>query len=129
MNNLESLLKELGCKTPAGEIDPDHRDGIMNFLTMELEYRKQHKIKRLLRLSGIRQVKTLEQFDWHFNPASAGRHPDIRQLPLDRRRFNLVLIGDTGLGKSHMPQLYVMRRSSGVIPLSALPPSTSFQES
>ncbi|HXZ30540.1 MAG TPA: ATP-binding protein, partial [Dehalococcoidia bacterium] len=47
---------------------PDHRNGSMHFLTMELEYRTQHKIKRLLMLSGIRQVKTLEQFDWHFNP-------------------------------------------------------------
>ena len=103
MHNLESLLKELGCKTPAGEIHPDHRDGIMNFLTMELEYRKQHRIKRLLRLSGIKQVKTLEQFDWHFNPRISKE--DILTFvnsPWIEDAFNLVLIGDTGLGKTHI---------------------------
>jgi len=103
MNNLESLLKELGCKTPAGEINSDHRDGITNFLTMELEYRKQYKIKRLLRLSGIKQVKTLGQFDWHFNPRISKE--DILTFvnsPWIEDAFNLVLIGDTGLGKSHI---------------------------
>jgi len=103
MNTLEALLKELCCKTPAGEIDPDHRDSIMNFLTMELDYRKQHRIKRLLRLSGIRQVKTLGQFDWHFNPRISKE--DILTFvnsPWIEDAFNLVLIGDTGLGKSHI---------------------------
>jgi DNA replication protein DnaC len=103
MNNLESLLKELGCKTPVGEIDSDSRDGITNFLTMELEYRRQFKIKRLLRLSGIKQVKTLGQFDWHFNPRISKE--DILTFvnsPWIEDAFNLVLIGDTGLGKSHI---------------------------
>jgi len=103
MNNLESFLKELGCKTPAGEIDSGSRDGIVNFLKMELEYRRQHRIKRLLRLSGIKQVKTLEQFDWHFNPRISKE--DIMGFvnsPWVENAFNLVLIGDTGLGKSHI---------------------------
>ncbi len=64
MNNLESLLKELGCKTPAEEIASDRREIILDFLKMENEYRRQHKIKRLLRLSGLKQVKTLDQFDY-----------------------------------------------------------------
>ena len=43
MNNLESLLKELGCKTPVEEIASDRRDTILDFLKMEIEYRRQHK--------------------------------------------------------------------------------------
>lgn len=104
-NNLESLLRELGCKTPAGEIDADSSNTIANFLKMELEYRRQHKIQRLLRLSGIRQVKTFEQFDWHFNPRISKE--DILGFvnsPWIENAFNLVLIGDTGLGKSHIAQ-------------------------
>jgi hypothetical protein len=31
---------------------------------MEIEYRRQHKIKRLLSMSGIKHVKTLDQFDY-----------------------------------------------------------------
>jgi hypothetical protein len=64
MNDLEFLLKELGCKTPADEITSERRETILEFLKMETEYRRQHRIKRLLALSGIKQVKTLEQFDY-----------------------------------------------------------------
>lgn len=103
MNNLESLLKESGCRTPADEISTDRRDTVADFLKMEIEYRKQHKIKRLLRLSGIKQVKTLAQFDWHFNPKVS--RDDIMAFvnsPWIENAFNLLLIGDTGLGKSHI---------------------------
>ena len=103
MNNLESVLKELGCKTPAGEIPSDQRETVIGFLKREIEYRRQHKIKRLLTLSGIKHVKTLDQFDWHFNPKIS--KDDILTFihsPWIENAFNLVLIGDTGLGKSHI---------------------------
>jgi DNA replication protein DnaC len=103
LNNLESLLKELGCKTPAEEIASDRREILLDFLKMENEYRRQHKIKRLLRLSGLKQVKTLDQFDWLFNPKISKE--DILTFvnsPWIEKAFNLVLIGDTGLGKSHI---------------------------
>jgi DNA replication protein DnaC len=103
MNNLESLLKELGCKTPAEEIPSDRRQIILDFLQGESEYRKQHKIKRLLSQSGLKQVKTLDQFDWLFNPKVSKE--DILSFvnsPWIEKAFNLVLIGDTGLGKSHI---------------------------
>jgi DNA replication protein DnaC len=103
MNDLESLLKEVGCKTPADQIASDRRDGILDFLKMEIEYRRQHKIKRLLRLSGIKQVKTLDQFDWHFNlKISKDDILTFVNSPWIENAFNLVLIGDTGLGKSHI---------------------------
>jgi len=103
MNNLESLLRELGCKTPTDEIPSDRRDTILDFLKMEIEYRRQCKIKRLLSISGIKHVKTLEQFDWQFNPKIS--KDDILSFvnsPWIESAFNLVLIGDTGLGKSHI---------------------------
>ena len=62
--NLEALLTELGCRTPIKEIPSDRFGIIEEFLVTEMEYRKQHRIKRLLRASGIKQVKTLSQFDW-----------------------------------------------------------------
>lgn len=103
MNNLESLLKELGCKTPVDEIPADQHDTLLHFLKMEMQYRRQHKIKRLLSLSGIKHVKTLDHFDWHFNPKIS--KDDILSFvnsPWIEKAFNLVLIGDTGLGKSHI---------------------------
>ena len=103
MNDLESLLKELGCKTPADEIASERRDVILDFLKMEIEYRRQHKIKRLLTLSGIKHVKTLDPFDWHFNlKISKDDILTFVNSPWIENAFNLVLIGDTGLGKSHI---------------------------
>jgi len=101
--NLESLLAELGCRTPAREISSDRHDIIADFLMTETEYRRQHKIKRLLRASGIKQVKILSQFDWHFN--SKISKEDIMSFVNSTwidDAANLVLIGDTGLGKSHI---------------------------
>jgi DNA replication protein DnaC len=101
--NLDSLLTELGCRTPVKEIPSDRQNIITDFLTTEMEYRRQHKIKRLLRTSGIKQVKTLSQFDWHFNPKISKE--DIMSFvnsPWIDSAANLVLIGDTGLGKSHI---------------------------
>jgi len=103
MNELESLLQELGCKTPAEEIAFNQRDTILDFLKAEIDYRRQYKIKRLLSMSGIKHVKTLGQFDWHFNPKIS--KDDIMAFvnsPWIENAFNLVLIGDTGLGKSHI---------------------------
>jgi DNA replication protein DnaC len=103
MNDLEALLKELGCKTPAEQIPCDQRHSVTDFLKLEIEYRRQHKIKRLLSMSGIKHVKTLEQFDWHFNPKI--NKDDILTFvnsPWVEQALNLVLIGDTGLGKSHI---------------------------
>jgi len=103
MNELESLLKELSCKTPAGEVPSDQQGIVIGFLKREIEYRRQHKIKRLLSMSGIKHVKTLDQFDWHFNPKIS--KDDIMTFvnsPWVEQAFNLVLIGDTGLGKSHI---------------------------
>lgn len=102
-NNLETLLKDLGCRTPAGEIPPDRRDIIAGFLQTEAEYRRQARIKRLLRLSGIRHVKTLDQFDWHFNQKiSKEEILAFANSPWVESAYNLVLVGDTGLGKSHI---------------------------
>ncbi len=101
--NLDLLLRELGCRTPAKEIPSDRLDIIAEFLRTETEYRRQHKIKRLLRLSGIKKVKTFAQFDWNFNPKISKE--DILSFvsePWIEKAFNLVLIGDTGLGKSHI---------------------------
>lgn len=103
MMNLETLLQDLGFKTPINEIQPDIHNTIAEFLKTEQDYRRQYKIQRLLRLSGIKQVKTLKQFDWHFNP----KIPKEDILSFNNsawieNAFNLVLIGDSGLGKSHI---------------------------
>lgn len=103
MTTLETLFKELELKTPPSEINASDHPTLIPFLEKEKQYREQAKVKRLLRQSGLKQVKTFSQFDWSFNPKMpkeeiiAFAHSDWITQPA-----NLVLIGDAGLGKSHI---------------------------
>lgn len=101
--NLETLFQELELKTPVSEVNANHHPDLITFLEKERQYREQAKIRRLLRQSGLRQVKTFPQFDWSFNT----KLPKEEILAFARSDWitetaNLVLIGDAGLGKSHL---------------------------
>ena len=103
MTNLETLIKELEFKTPPSEINTNDHPTLVGFLEKEKQYREQAKIKRLLRQSGLKTIKTFSQFDWSFNP----KMPKEEILAFARSNWitemaNLVLIGDAGLGKSHL---------------------------
>ncbi|MEK6901457.1 MAG: ATP-binding protein [Nanoarchaeota archaeon] len=103
ISNLELFLQELRFKIPASEIESSTYDTLTRFLTQEKEYRNQYRIKNLLARSGIRQVKTFEQFDWRFNPKiPKGEILDYVHSPWIEKAYNLVIIGDAGLGKSHL---------------------------
>lgn len=106
-HKLETLFKELSIKTPPDEIKTDMYEPLINFLQTEQEYRSQHKIARLLKVSGIKQIKTLGQFDWRFNPRV--KKDDIMTFNNSswiEDGANLILIGDAGLGKSHIARSF-----------------------
>jgi DNA replication protein DnaC len=104
-NGLQELLAHLKLKTPLGSIPTDHHESIQAFLVQESEFQKQHRLKRLLHACGIsqKQIRTFDQFDWAFNP-SAPKHDilEFRNSGWIEDPQNLVLIGDAGLGKSHI---------------------------
>lgn len=105
--NLELLFRELSLRTPIAEVKPECYDVLYAFLSAESEYRRQYKIARLLRISGIRQVKTFSHFDWHFNP-KIPRDDILTFLSSTwvKNAANLLLIGDAGLGKSHIAKAF-----------------------
>lgn len=97
----ETLFKELEFKTPPSEIHPDEM--LRSFLEKEKQYRHQHRIARLLRMSGLKQVKTFAQFDFSLNPKiSKEEIMAFAHSPWITEGGNLILIGDPGLGKSHL---------------------------
>lgn len=103
MKNLDELMLDLGLKTPPNELNLKGKEFILEFLNTEKEYRKQHKFKRLLRMSGIKNIKTFENFNWKFNPKI--KKEDILEFKNSswiESCHNLILIGDTGIGKSHI---------------------------
>jgi DNA replication protein DnaC len=76
---------------------------LLRFLTEESQLREQKRIQHLLRMSGIKRIKRLSDFDWTFNP----RIPRDKLMEFVQTQWlkipcNLVLIGPAGVGKSHL---------------------------
>jgi hypothetical protein len=68
--NLKDLLCSLGMKIPLDEIPENVHDPVSQFLKQEQAHRREWKITRLMKNSGIRsaQIRTFEKFDWAFSP-------------------------------------------------------------
>jgi len=72
-------------------------------LTDETETRSMRKLQRLIQNSGLGAEKTLETFDFTFNPSINAAH--IRELATCRfleRGEGIFFIGPTGTGKTHL---------------------------
>ena len=74
-------------------------------LTDEVERREFKQLARRLSKSGLAPDKTLETFDFTFNPTIHA--PTLRELATCRfveRAENVFLVGPSGVGKSHAAQ-------------------------
>jgi DNA replication protein DnaC len=68
--------------------------------------RRDNAIERRIRQAGFAERKTLEAFDWDFNAKVIDRaqFEELGTGDFIRRCDNLVLVGDSGVGKSHLIQ-------------------------
>jgi len=86
-----------------------HQLGHAEFLELvlqdELHIRNERLVARRTKAAGFREQKTLEDFDWQFNP-SIKRKPmfDLATGRFIREARDLLLIGPPGTGKSHLAQ-------------------------
>ena len=71
----------------------------------ELNVRTQRLIDKRRKAAGFREQKTLEDFDWTFNPAIP-RAPfyELATGQFVRQRRDVLLCGPPGVGKSHLAQ-------------------------
>jgi DNA replication protein DnaC len=81
--------------------------GYVDFLTLliqdELERRSQAKFERQMRKACFPEIKTLEEFDFSFNPAVERRRIyDLATCRFLEKKENLCLCGPVGVGKSHL---------------------------
>ncbi len=71
----------------------------------ELNVRQQRVIDKRTKAAGFRDHKTLEDFDWTFNPAIKRQQMyDLASGQFIRQRRDILLVGPPGLGKSHLAQ-------------------------
>jgi len=111
---IESRMQDLGLEFMAAGLESylEAQSHSENTLVqaiadlMELEYipRKERAARSRLKLSGMPAVKRLEDFDlsWLKGGMTAGQLAEISSLAFVERKENLVLMGPSGLGKTHL---------------------------
>ena len=92
-----------------------HLEFLHRLLAEPAEARKQRAIERRLREAGLRDACTLDDFDWEFNAKGLDRRSVEHLITCDfvRRRENVILVGQTGLGKTRI--LKAVGRSACVL--------------
>jgi DNA replication protein DnaC len=83
----------------------NHAEFLELVLQDELVVRSDRTFQRRLKAAGFRDLKTLDDFDWFFNPAIKRKQVfDLAAGQFIRERRDLLWIGPPGVGKSHLVQ-------------------------
>lgn len=105
MTDLSDLWRYFKFITPQDELLKEEKEILIKFLIHEQKQREVRRIQNLLKVSGIKRIKLLEDFDWKFNPKiSRDKIMEFINSDWINKPANLVLIGPSGLGKTHLAQ-------------------------
>jgi DNA replication protein DnaC len=108
-------LKQLRLSGVLATLEARHRQAIdgqwayVEFLERlledEVERRAQKQLALRVRRAALNTTKTLEGFDWSFNPTINRQHVlHLASCDYIRQKRNVLLCGPTGVGKSHLAQ-------------------------
>ena len=101
--SLSELWKFFRMVTDPATLTEKEREFLYTFLAEEYNKRAQKRIEHLMKMSGIKRIKLLSDFDWAFNP-KIPREKLMEYLHTEWlvKPSNLVIIGPAGVGKSHI---------------------------
>ena len=83
-----------------------HLSFLDRLLGAQADARRERAVARRIHEARFAENKTLESFDWNFNPKTFDR-VQLEELATGdfiRRRTNLLMVGWSGIGKSHVIQ-------------------------
>ena len=115
MPELIPMLKQLRLSGIMDSIESRNRQAIdeklsyMDFLativTDEIARRTQKRLETALRRANFRNQKTLEEFDFTFNPSiNRGLITDLASCRFIEEKVCVFIVGPCGTGKSHIAQ-------------------------
>jgi DNA replication protein DnaC len=83
---------------------------IEHVLGAEVAHKRQYRVERRFKMSGLRERKTLEAFDFAFQPGlDKSFVMELGRLEFVRRAEDLVVTGKSGTGKSHLLMALALR--------------------
>ena len=83
----------------------NHAEFLELILQDELVVRAERLIQRRLKAATFRETRTLEDFDWQFNPSIKRKQIyDLATCRFVREARDVLLLGPPGTGKSHLAQ-------------------------
>ena len=101
MDHLEAQLDAI-CEQ-AAQRELDYKSFLERALEAEWQGRFQRGIEARLRQSRFPWIKTLEQFDYDFQPSLDRRQMrELSGLSFVERAHNVVILGPPGVGKTHL---------------------------
>jgi DNA replication protein DnaC len=82
-----------------------HADFLELIFADEMAVRQERVLKRRTKAADFRHLKTLEEFDWQFNP-SINRKPiyELATGAFIRKTTDVFFVGPPGVGKTHLAQ-------------------------
>ena len=103
---LSGVLQSLDVRVrQATEGELSHTEFLLRILTDEIERRDGKQADLRLRRASFEHAKTLEDFDFHFNPKlPKSKIIELATCGFVAKRENVALVGPTGTGKSHAAQ-------------------------
>jgi DNA replication protein DnaC len=103
---LSGVLQSLQLRTQQAVDDNlSHSEFLLWLLTDEVERRDAKQLDQRMRRANFEHQKTLEDFDFHFNPqVPKAKVLELATCAFVERHDNVLLVGKTGVGKSHLAQ-------------------------
>jgi DNA replication protein DnaC len=92
-----------------------------HLLTQQLERKDERRVTTMLKLSGLPPGKTLEDFDWTFQPRADRRQIEsLATCSYVRDKTNVLFLGPPGVGKSHLAAALGVKPSRTASPFRTL---------
>jgi len=103
---LSGVLGTLDLRTrEAVEESLSHSEFLFRLCTDEVERREAKQLDQRMRRASFENAKRIEDFEWSFNPEiPKAKIVDLATCHFVERHQNVLLIGPTGVGKSHIGQ-------------------------
>ena len=103
---LSGVLQSLDLRNrEAVDDDLAHTEYLFRLLHDEVDRRESKQLSQRLRRANFEAMKSIEDFDFQFNPnVPKAKVLDLATCQFVERRANVVIVGKTGVGKSHLAQ-------------------------